>query len=138
MKNEMSDLAPLFLDLGKSLKAAFENQVENFGARNRLSYDNLYGYENLVYGAFRLSESLEKEEALRILIDEYNHPDADFVGSSRPHDHINLILCELVSDERILTEQERERVMSQLNLDRFEKDRKYYEALKKIEGFRVL
>lgn len=114
-KNKMAEFSSRVLKLGKTMKFIFDGCSKSF--------NSLYGYEELVFCAFNISEeNAEKKEAWWILIEEYNHPDG-YDKYKRSHDRIDLILCEIVDRERREGQSRTEPLLDQRRLA---KDMPYY------------
>jgi hypothetical protein len=131
--NEMNELAFVMLFWGLGLRAAFDHEFECFRRDSRhLSHDKLYGYEELVYGSYRLSpEASEKEQSLQTLIAEYNHSLGDPMAPvTRDHGNIGSILCRIIEEDLAGNDKERVRVLSLLDPKRWKKDREYYHVIK--------
>lgn len=128
-KNEIREkISSLFLKTGKLLKVRFQREYENFqkGRRKYLSYDDLYSSEMLLYGAYQLSDNQEKEEALQLLIDEYNHSTDSNSGNldttEKPRSAIRDIICEIVHRIPSGNEEDRQNIISKLDQKTFEED----------------
>lgn len=126
-ENKLAEFATPFLKIGKEINGLISDKYSDVGSRNP------YGYEDLVYAAYRLSLDLkEKEEALQVLIAEYNHPKAHWLrsessfGLDRNHDHIDLMMCKIVDEDLTGDPKEQARIISLLEPQRFQYDMKYW------------
>lgn len=130
IEHDMSDLAGQLLKLGKNLKRIAEYEYDSWknGRANSYSTSTLYAYEELIYGAYVLSaDKSAKEEALQILVAEYNYQDAcPQIFHNRPHHRIDFLLLEIVYRHLTKHPAEQERVIYQLNPERYEKDLEHY------------
>src|SRR3989344_1103281 len=133
IKTSLNDLADFFLDQGKKMKARFDRESDDWNS-NRMSdhtrcfsYNDLYNYEELVYGAYMLvSKQSVKEEALQILIGEYNHPDTGWTFSKRTHCGISHLLLKLIVRDLSGNPEEQNRIISALNPERYKQDLESY------------
>lgn len=137
IKNEMHEAFPLLQKHGITLKNFFDTQWRIFISRREggVSYDHLYAYETLINGAYQLTkDSAEKEETLKILIEEYNNPDADRGNGidQRPHDFIDFIICRIIDSD--ITHHEKALITSRLNQTRLQKDMESYKRISKVRA----
>ncbi|MEK7389517.1 MAG: hypothetical protein AAB036_07450 [Elusimicrobiota bacterium] len=127
IRHSMSELAPLMLAISWDMKARFELAWSRFYENSGISYEDLYGYEDMALAAYRLGVEPQKSEALRLLVDEYNHPDSDLDTSHhRSHDNISDIVLDIVNQDFASAPQERAGIIARLEPVRFEFDSRHY------------
>jgi len=132
-------MSSLLLDTGKFLKNMFEDEWYDIQRGTGGSYDHLYGYEDCVYGAWKLATNDNKEEPLLMLVDEYNRQESDAVKIPgmrirRTHCHIEVLLYRMIYEDLASEEMEQKRVISLLDPKQFEHDTQFFPGLKKTSG----
>jgi len=127
INNGLTKISGLLLQSGEMLKSI---------AYHTPTYNQLYSYEQLVYGAYCLLPfgTIGKEKALQMLIEEYNNPNAPDSQADRgeriTHDVIDLMMCRLIHEVLADNPREQQRIISQLRPKRYKKDLRYYNRLR--------
>jgi len=139
LKHEIQLLYRSLFNLGMEIKKQFDRRATAFkaGQSMGIAYEKLYGYEDLVYTAYQLARNTkDKEESLNALVAEYNHPDglSKHLMSSRSHDVIDMIICEIVEVGLANQPEDRKSLIVRLSPDIFEHDLERYRRIMNREG----
>ena len=117
----MKEIASVLLKHGKNLRGVFDCEWQNFKTcGGSLSSDRLNGYVNLVHGAWSLTTGDAREEALQILVAEYNHLDScrDSKLMQRPYTHIVRVMREIIAAPHGVSQEEHDRIASLFDQER--------------------
>lgn len=140
----MRETAPVLLDQAEKERAVFDRKLADYqgGSSRGLTYAGLYKYEDMAYAAYQLAADARlKEMALQMLIAEYNHADANINydhPTGRPHDHIDIIVSQIVDHDLADDPVNLSRVKALLDQRRLGKDMDSYRRLKEIHNKPVL
>lgn len=121
LAREMRESAPALLRQALATKQGY-----------RPSYERLYLHEDLAYAAYLLStDPAAKQQALQLLVEEYNHPDADD-SWRRPHSGIADILCQILAYDLAGDEAAKSGLLKQLDPERVKRDMESYRRSQEI------